>query len=189
VRLLRFAGILLLAVVACGPSFQAVYECDVHFEHCYALDDRPVPQDAKKECWRAWLRGYTYGQPRDRVEYAKTRVGLLEMGPAPVSEELHAELAPKGTAEAPAPTNAFAPPPHIAAPDAGPLVVVEAGARAPAADCSDECSKHWNACHEACDAATTALVPRQRGQRADSCDECDRKYRACVPDCFRVHTP
>jgi hypothetical protein len=179
----------LFAVVACGPSFQAVYECDVHFEHCYALDDRPVSQDdAKKECWRAWLRGYTYGQSRDRVEYAKTRVGLLEKGPARVSDDLQPEQAPKIKAEAPAPTNAFAPPPNVAAPDAGPLVVaVDAGARAPGADCSDDCSKHWNACHEACDGTTAALVRRQQGQRAATCDECDRRYRACVPACFRAH--
>jgi len=29
------------------------------------------PADAKKECWREWLHGYTYGQSRDRVEYAR----------------------------------------------------------------------------------------------------------------------
>ena len=68
-------------VVACGPSFQAVYECDVHFEHCYALDESGASVEAKKECWRDWLHGYTYGQSRDRVEYGGTRYSELSLDP------------------------------------------------------------------------------------------------------------
>jgi hypothetical protein len=61
-------------LAACGPSFQATYECDVHFEHCYALDETAAADGAKQRCWRDWLAGYTFGQPRDRVQFASSRV-------------------------------------------------------------------------------------------------------------------
>jgi hypothetical protein len=187
---LRFAALLLLEAVACGPSFQAVYECDVHFEHCYALDDRPVTQDAKKECWRAWLHGYTYGQSRDRVDYAAARFSQLSAGPAAApTEEPHDAPPPKVAVVAPAPTNAFAPPPNVAAsavPDASaPSTEIDAGPRIPAADCSTACAKRWTTCRETCDATTAALPRRAQGQKAATCDECDRAYRVCAPACFR----
>ncbi|HXN34371.1 MAG TPA: hypothetical protein VN894_21060 [Polyangiaceae bacterium] len=182
---LRFIVFLACGAVACGPSFQAVYECDVHFEHCYAIDESPVPSDAKKECWRGWLRGYTYGQSSDRVQYAATRFSQLSLGPTLPSEEPR-EARPRRAAPAvatPVPTSAFAPPPSLAAagvPPAQPPAPAPA-ARAPVADCSDACVRHWTACRDGCDGP--ASVPPGRGRGA--CDECDRGYRACVPACFR----
>ena len=76
-----------LAAVACGPSFQAVYEGDVRFEHCYALDQGPASADVKKECWQGWLHDYTYGQSRDRVEYAGTRFSELSLDPSLPTED------------------------------------------------------------------------------------------------------
>src|SRR5580704_16522387 len=92
VRLVAACAFLGLAAVggsaACGPSFQAVYECDVHFEHCYALDQGGATVEAQKECWRDWLHGYTYGQSRDRVEYGGTRLSYLSLDPTLPSEDV-----------------------------------------------------------------------------------------------------
>ncbi|MDP9000951.1 MAG: hypothetical protein M3O46_12655 [Myxococcota bacterium] len=167
-----------MAVLGCGPSFQAVYEGDVRFEHCYALDDSAASMDAKKECWRAWLRNYTYGQSRDRVEYAGTRFSQLSLGPSLPSEEAR-DARPHRRASSvatPVPTSAFAPPPNLAA-SASATVLASAqppprdvAMGAPGADCSNACSQRWTACRAGCSGAT--------------CDPCDRTYRACVPACF-----
>lgn len=156
-------------VVACGPSFQAVYECDVHFEHCYALDETSASADAKKECWRDWLHGYTYGQSRDRVEYGGTRYSQLSLDPTLPSEDVPSTPAKRDIA-APVPTSAFAPPPNVSEGHAavGGVVV---GARAPGADCADACGQRWTTCRSTCKGA--------------ACDVCDQTYRACAPSCFR----
>ena len=177
VRWPRFAPVFVLAVVACGPSFQAVYECDVHFEHCYALDERSVAIEAKKQCWRDWLHGYTYGQSGDRIEYAAARFSELSLDPTLPSVESR-DARPGRRAVAPVPTNAFAPPPKVAehdvepATDAQPHVdaVIPVSARAPGAECAEGCAQSWKVCHESC---------------ADGmCSGCDKTYRACVPACF-----
>src|ERR1700733_5821322 len=106
----------LLAVVACGPSFQAIYEGDQRFEHCYALDDNPnAPLQEKSTCWHDWMAHTTYGQTRDRVEYAAVRARALGRVPALPTDEAMMEaapgpMAPKPGVAAPAPTSAFAPP-------------------------------------------------------------------------------
>lgn len=189
-RLAFFSATLLVAgAAACGPSFQAVYECDVRFEHCYAMDENPVSREAKRECWRTWLGAYTYGQSRDRVDYATTRVTQLSLDPSALAEATDdggLSLSPLA-AVAPVPTNAFAPPPNVASPDAGTparIAVVDAGLRAPDADCSDACTRHWAICHDGCgDAGPAARTAR--GSKTLTCGECDRAYKICVPACFR----
>jgi hypothetical protein len=168
-----------LGAAACGPSFQTVYEGDVRFEHCYALDETGSPLETKKECWRRWLHGYTNGQSWDRVEYAATRFSQLSLGPTLPSEE-SSEARPgrrPQTVAAPVPTNAFAPPPNLAssappAVSAAPSVLVrEGGPRAPAADCCDGCGEEWSTCRGRC--------------QGPACDACDVSYRSCMPACFR----
>jgi hypothetical protein len=172
---LRFALFSAFAAVACGPSFQAVYEGDVRFEHCYALDDSSASLDAKKECWRGWLRSYTYGQSRDRVEYAGTRFSQLSLGPTLPSEEARdARPRRRASTTAPVPTNAFAPPPNLAASASAPAAAAPeppVTSRAPMVDCSNACAQHWFGCRSGCNGPT--------------CDACDRTYRTCVPACFR----
>lgn len=168
------AGMILGGALACGPSFQAVYEGDVRFEHCYALDQSPATADVKKECWRDWLHGYTYGQSRDRVEYAGTRFSELSLDPTLPSEDVKR---PRSTA-VPMPTNAFAPPPSVAerpaptesapAPSAPRLVVA---ARPPGEDCSETCVGYWKTCRSTCT------------DRA--CDACDKAYKLCAAGCFK----
>jgi hypothetical protein len=176
--------------LACGPSFQAVYESDVHFEHCYALDEGPASADSKEECWRGWLRGYTYGQSRDRVEYAAMRFSQLSLGPTLPSEEVRDARPRRSTPAhgAPMPTNAFAPPPNLAASAsavAGTTTsappVRNSGSLAPGAECSEGCAQRWTVCRDACDAAQRHSQDPKNG----GCEQCDRTYRACVPGCFR----
>jgi len=169
-----------LAASSCGSSFQATYECDVHFEHCYALDQTGASTDTKRQCWRDWLRGYTYAQSRDRIAYATTRVNQLAADPPPSGEAavtLSVIAAP--TAAAPLPTNAFAPPPNVSeshssalaegAVDAGPSR--DAALRAPGAECAETCKDRWSECRRSCSEA--------------KCGACDRMYKSCMAACFR----
>ncbi len=180
--LLAAAAAAVLPILACGPSFQAVYECDVRFEHCYALDqEATAPDEAKKSCWREWLHGYTYGQPRDRVEYAATRFSELSLDPTLPKVETEGPHRVHAMA-VPAPTNAFAPPPQVA--DHGPppegsaasvapvksATPAVAAAHAPGEDCAESCASYWSACHKTCKGGT--------------CEACDKAYRLCVPACF-----
>jgi hypothetical protein len=181
-----------LAGVACGPSFQAVYEGELHFEHCYALDQMNVGDEAKKDCWREWLRGYTYGQSNDRVEYAATRFSELSLDPTLPSEDTRdagprRPRRPESTVAAPMPTNAFAPPPNMSASevrdpagasgaakttvDAGRPARVSSVQLVPGAECLSTCEARWSGCREGC--------------KAGACDACDKTYRTCAPTCFR----
>lgn len=78
---------LALLSTACGASYQSVYENEVHFEHCYAVDVSPnMPHGTKLQCWTDWTQRFSQGQPRDRVEYALARQRALISGsddPAP----------------------------------------------------------------------------------------------------------
>jgi hypothetical protein len=176
-ELLPFA----LLAAACGPSFQAVYECDVHFEHCYALEEKAASAALKRQCWREWVDGYTFGQSRDRIEYATKRYAALASDSRPsldVSSASSETLADH--AGGPSPTSAFAPPPNIAsAQPPAPAASSAASAaapeksppRAPGADCGDACTQRWTSCSVAC--------------KGVACPLCDQAYRACMPRCFR----
>src|SRR5437773_406316 len=69
----------------CGANMQAVYEGDVRFEHCMALEMRQEMRDRlRRECWVEWLAYYTYGQTRDRVSHAELRIQQLSSDETPV---------------------------------------------------------------------------------------------------------
>jgi hypothetical protein len=62
----------------CGASLQSVYEGDVRFEHCMALDAQPSVKPAiRRACWHEWITFYTYGQTRDRLVHAQLRIRQL----------------------------------------------------------------------------------------------------------------
>jgi hypothetical protein len=182
-RLLPVTILLACAAAACGPSFQAVYEGDVHFEHCYALDQSASALPTKQGCWREWLHEYTYGQSRDRVEYAAARFSELSLNPALPGDAAVPELrAGLRTADAPMPTSAFVPPPNVvdghAAPDAGVSATAspvdpphDAAVRAPGAECAAACEPRWTSCRATC--------------KEGACAACDHAYRTCVPACFQ----
>ncbi len=182
---------LIVGSAACGPSFQAIYEGNSRFEHCYALEENPqTPMREKSECWRDWSEHYTYGQTRDRVQYAIARYVALSAAPTVPTDEALMNAAPgitpprEQTITAPTPTNAFAPPPKVLEFDAGPplqppkseLPPVLATGQPPApakplpsSDCADKCSGAYRACSEP-DAGSKT---------------CDKTYRACMKGCFK----
>jgi hypothetical protein len=186
---------LLPVAAACGPSFQALYEGDARFEHCYALEERgSVGMQDKSECWRDWTMHYTYGQTRDRVEYAAARYRALSRAPQAPTDEAMMEAAPgegRGTSiAAPAPTSAFAPPPKTLAEvdggaanrgaelpgyaDAGAngnAANIKSSERPPGSDCGDTCTSTWDTCKGKC--------PDAKG-----CDACTAAYKKCMKGCF-----
>ena len=188
----------LLVLAACGPSFQTIYENDARFEHCYALDEGTTAISAKAACWKDWKEHHTYGQTRDRVEYAQSRYVALASNALPTDEGMMqaapGEVGERSQNTAPAPTNPFAPPQAMmAAPDAGarveqpppPPVPVsigttdDAGAqfanqlanpldRPATAPCTDDCTRLWGTCK------------RDRPERT-----CDAAYSRCVIECVK----
>lgn len=174
------------AALGCGPSFQTMYENDVRFEHCYALEETDKASlQQKSDCWGEWTRNNTYGQTRDRVEYARNRHEALLTVPAHPTDEALMMGAPGETKEgdtaaAPAPTNAFAPPPTMDSRDGGgpPITtwILDAAAapppiaRPPGAECIDACNAAWTVCHQSC------------GMK---CDGCDKTSKACVAGCMK----
>jgi hypothetical protein len=156
-------------VLSCGASIQSLYEGDVRFEHCMALDARAdVKPTLRRMCWEEWVSFYTLGQTRDRIDYARGRQQQLGHasdfdeadGPTPHLAAL--------AAVAPDPTSAIAPPPMMAADaDAG---APDAGVRADEGDertaaqtrCTDECQHGLDTCHQGCKgpACTRACAAR-----------------------------
>jgi hypothetical protein len=195
---LAFAALAALALgvagLACGPSYQALYEGDVRFEHCYAIEESSsISMNAKRDCWRGWVLHYTYGQTRDRVEYASARYRALTRAHQAPTDEAMMEAAPGevriSNIAAPAPTSAFAPPPKTleegadggeAGEDASTLptsyvdtkrvVVTEENAPAPpASSCVTGCDASWNRCR-VCDGG--------------KCEACTSTYKKCMRTCF-----
>lgn len=189
--------------VACAPSFQTLYEGDVCFEHCYALDESPrATMEQKGACWRDWVDHHTFGQTRDRVEYAQARTRAIEQMPVAPTDEALMAAAPgvgadhEGQVTAPAPTNAFAPPPKVddtaavapsmrtlpqgdARQDAGrpPPTVSQKTAplpKAPGSECVDACSQTWETCLGSC-----------RAGGKNQCDACDGKHASCLAGCVK----
>ncbi len=194
----------------CGPSFQAIYEGNARFEHCYALEENPqVPMPDKASCWRDWSERYTYGQTRDRVHYATARYVALSQAPNLPTDEALMMAAPGETPRAttiaaPAPTNAFAPPPKVL--EAGeqkttrspghpgeaadiPMLSLDAGAPAtlpaalPAATCAETCGSSFRTCSDDCEAGDAGA--KAGSSKAKTCQACQKTYRACMRDCFK----
>ncbi len=186
-------GVAALAGLACGPSYQALYEGDARFEHCYALEETSsTGMSAKSDCWRGWILHYTYGQTRDRVEYAAARYRALARAPQAPTDEAMMEAAPgEGRASniaAPAPTSAFAPPPKTldetdggsdttnnALPssyaDTKRAVVTEENAPIPPGSaCATGCEATWSRCR-GCDGGA-------------ACEACTATYKRCMRGCF-----
>ena len=188
-NLVAGASATLAASTACSLTYQSLYEGDVRFEHCYRLDEeKQVPVAEKQRCWHDWTQKHTYGQARDRVDYALGRERALGRTQAS-GEALSARglVFPNGIIWAPQPTSAFLPPPQTMSRDAGAGVpdaatlasgVASFAERpssslvaAPGANCGGACGKAWVQCGEVC--------------RANPCQSvCDDRYRSCMRSCF-----
>lgn len=203
------------AGLACGPSFQVIYEGNARFEHCYALEENPqtlVPE--KADCWRDWSEHYTFGQTRDRIHYATARyVALSQSTNVPTDEAMMMAapgMTPRQTSiTAPAPTNAFAPPPKVlddypdaswgrplrpserpvllgaGAPSSGDGGIADAGisdAGAAAPLPAATCTDPCKAKFRDCEAS---CVSGDGGVKSAACANCDRTYKACMRGCFK----
>jgi hypothetical protein len=214
-----FGGVLAVAMLvvgaACGPSFQVIYEGNARFEHCYALEENAqtlVPE--KADCWRDWSEHYTFGQTRDRIHYATARYVALSQSTNVPTDEAMMMAAPgmtprQSTITAPAPTNAFAPPPKVLEdyPDASagkpprpserPVIVgsgppsVDAGPGSagagpsgvlPAADCGEGCARSFRECNATCASADAGVAA---GAKTATCVACEKSYKGCMRGCFK----
>ncbi len=186
---------------SCGPSVQSIYEGDVRFEHCYRLDlELDVATTHRQACWTTWLDRYTYGQSRDRLEYARRRVHAFATGdtdrPALRVGENQQTDSRQFYLVVPSPTSVHAPPPPIATrtnavPDAPPASasadpgktpVLSNSAEAaksiekpaPGEDCAGACKSSFSSCNQACDPAA----------KGAACKSCDPDYKKCMARCF-----
>jgi len=186
---MAFGAVGLLAV-GCGASYQSIYEGEVRFEHCHRLDEEPeIPLTQRRECWREWTKFYTYGQTRDRLEYALRRQRELtakienpnaDIANAPDASNVNEPVA------APAPTSPFAPPPHVHdSTDAGAkddssidptelLDMLTSGKYPPQQTCLLRCLQRWRTCADSCD-------PKDD----EECRKgCDAAFKNCGTTCL-----
>ena len=186
-RALLLAAGLVAGCFSCGASIQAVYEGNVRFEHCMALDSRPeIKPTIRRACWEEWAKFYTFGQTRDRVEYARLRQHQL-IGASDFDEGEWSPLKRNAEAAAvPEPTSALAPPPMMMKVDGG--AIEDAGrdrdassasaasatpvAKPPAnGECTGGCESEWTLCQHEC--------------RTPNCEKgCQGKYKKCMKRCF-----
>jgi len=179
------------AAVACGPSVQSIYEGNVRFEHCYRLDlEVDTAPTHRRACWSEWLNLYTYGQPRDRIEYARRRLHSFANGdvarPTLDIGEVKQTEARQFYLVVPAPTSVHAPPPPIAtrwygdagtAPTAPTTEQVAAPVSAPEDKCSEACRDTLSNCQHACNPSA--------GKPEPACKICDSDYKTCMKRCFQ----
>jgi len=164
----------------------------VRFEHCYRLDlEVDTAPTHRRACWSEWLNTYTYGQPRDRIEYARRRLhsfanGDLARPTLDIGEDKQAE-ARQFYLVVPAPTSVHAPPPPIAtrwygdagaAPAASTTTEQVAAPNRVAEDkCADACRAKLAQCEGACDA--------DAGKPDPVCKNCEPDYKTCMKRCFQ----
>jgi hypothetical protein len=181
-------GIALLTVLsACGASINAIYESDVRFEQCMALDSRAdVKPTLRRGCWHEWLNFYTFGQTRDRVEWARGRIRQLRADSDFIvegeAEESTASLA------VPEPTSVMAPPPMMLVVDAGAApsppqpTADQADGGGPLADSGAPVDPASAACTAECDEAQ--VFCRQECSTPACEKTCAGKHKRCMRRCF-----
>jgi hypothetical protein len=190
---------------------QTIYEGNVRFEHCYRLDmDPSIVPPHRRACWQDWLDRHTFGQSTDRVGHAHRRLVAIEGGDAGTLS-LHIDAGtdvPSAAGNLPMPTNVHeAPPPRAVKPaseaNSGAAAAVTQPAKAPEAECSDECLSNWRACGAGCgespSATPTIISPynaaatnrvsvpaiQKSPKQKDACATCRREYKSCMRNCFR----
>ena len=137
---------------------------------------------------------YTYGQPRDRIEYARRRERSIANGDIArptldIGDDKQARVARQFYLVVPAPTNGHAPPPPIAtrwygdagtAPTAATAPTTEqvaASARAPEDKCTETCRNNLANCQRPCSPDAATPDP--------ACKICDSDYKSCMKRCFQ----
>jgi hypothetical protein len=162
-----------LVAQGCGPSFEAIQEGDLRFAHCDRLDlDPHIAPSHRLHCWREWRRVYTYGQTRDRVEYAQRRIAEVVSGDAEAPFEL-----PSGAHRQPDPK----PPAGDPVPRPSSAGVPLSDAEAAAVERSQE-GKFGPGCRSRCEAGRIACAPGCETQPT-GCQDCDVAFHACLGNC------
>lgn len=160
--------------VACGPSFEAIQEGDLRFAHCDRLDlDPNIPPSHRLHCWREWRRVYTYGQTRDRVEYAQRRIAEVVSGDPDPPFVLPSESSPRSGAREPSLPN-----PVNSSP---PAIVPLAGSDSALARELPE-SNLGPGCRSRCEAGHAACAPGCEAQPT-GCKDCDLAFNLCLDHC------
>ncbi len=166
---------------------QSIYEGNVRFEHCYRLDlDREIAPSHREACWQEWFAAYTYGQTRDKIEYARRRLRYLAAGetsPPGLDLSRTDSLVPAGSELTPTPLSVSAPPPTLAepVPSDAPASPTEAASsevrpQLPGGRCVDGCATAFATCTEPCRGAAAEAPSR--------CVGCEGDYGRCVRRCF-----
>jgi hypothetical protein len=165
---------LVLLGAGCGPSFEAIQEGDLRFAHCDRLDlDPNISASHRLHCWREWRRVYTYGQTRDRVEYAQRRIAEVVSGDTEPPFEL-----PSGSSRRPDADRAVAPNPvHRPPPAVVPLAGTESALTRDAAE-----GPFGPGCRSRCEAGRAACAPDCETQ-ARGCQDCERTFETCLANC------
>ncbi|HEU4411098.1 MAG TPA: hypothetical protein VFS43_37945 [Polyangiaceae bacterium] len=183
------------ASAACGASYQSVYENEVHFEHCYAVDVSPnMTQGAKLQCWADWTKRFSQGQPRDRVEYALARqrallsgsddpaprmtIGAQPMAVGPQPSAAPPPVAASPVAASPLPRTPYEGPPATMAlaPTAPPSAAAPPPPRgdrnlSPTQLCARDCGEAFTSCATAC-------------QRSNCYNRCGELAKKCIAECL-----
>lgn len=164
---------------------QSIYEGNVRFEHCYRLDlEVDTAPTHRAACWKEWLGMYTFGQPRDRIEYARKRVHAFANGD---TSRPRLELMKEQQTEArpfylvvPAPSSGHAPPQATATPyvtDAGSAAPIASTPSAPEDECAAACRVALTDCSASCERDAVAPLPK--------CKACASDYKGCMKRCFK----
>jgi hypothetical protein len=178
-----------VGMAACGPSVQSIYEGNVRFEHCYRLDlDVDIAATHRAACWKEWLGSYTYGQPRDRIDYATRRIHAFASGDTSRPEldigSKRKPVARQFYLVVPTSTSVYSPPAPVATPwdgDAGSVPdaavsKLDAGAPIPGEACRTTCAAKLETCRRPCETDAAKPAPR--------CKTCAPDYKACMRRCF-----
>lgn len=179
-RALVATAIAAASALSCGTSIQAVYEGDVRFEHCMAMDSRSdVRPTIRRTCWEEWQSFYTFGQTRDRTEYASFRVKQLSV--MNDFDEAESSAAKRTSSVVPDPTTALAPPPMMMSTptDGGVQAIVDGGGDA----ATNDAPAPTNACEGACEETRRVCVQQCK---TPICEKgCASGYKRCNKRCSK----
>jgi len=172
-RPLLVAATLALAL-GCGPSFEAIQEGDLRFAHCDRLDlDPRIAPSHRLHCWREWQRVYTYGQTRDRVEYAQRRIAEVLSGDTDPPFVLPEGTRARRPGELPPGPDPGTPPPAV--------IPLSAKVDPSASRDGDPVGLGPN-CLARCEAARTVCAPGCESQ-PKGCTDCETSFHACLSNC------
>jgi hypothetical protein len=167
VSLMAFSSV---ALQACGPSFEAIQEGDLRFAHCDRLDlDANIAPSHRLHCWREWRRVYTYGQTRDRVEYAQRRIAEVASGDPDPPFELPTEAQMPDALGHAKPNPVHSPPPAV-------VPLPSAGSLARDSEAGD------SGCRSRCEAGHTACAPGCE-TKPTGCMNCETSFKTCLSNC------